>query len=132
MTTGKHAKRTERDFRSPICRFVIGQDLRAPSSADDPVLLLSQGKRYCCQYNLVPISHDLSSLTLAQENEYERTLGTTLLSVLTLDDTAECLYLHRDDFPKQYGQNHGPRMQKVHFRLMCVARCLSSLLPEEG
>ena len=60
----------------PLCHWSSQLfDLRAPSSADVPVMLLSQGKRYCCQYNLAP--RDLSSLTLAQENEYERTLGMT-------------------------------------------------------
>ena len=46
LTTGKRAERTKRDFRCPICRSAIDQAssliLRAPSSTDDPGLLLNQ------------------------------------------------------------------------------------------
>ena len=34
---------------------------------------------------------------------------------------AKCICCFRDDFPKNYGQNHCPRMQKVHFQLTCIA-----------
>ena len=40
----------------------------------------------------------------------------------------KCLFYHRDDL---LVQNHEPSLQKVHFRLTCVAqkrRCLSSLM----
>ena len=46
LTTGKRAERTKHDFRCPICRSAIDQAscliLRAPSSTDDPGLLLNQ------------------------------------------------------------------------------------------
>ena len=49
LTTGKRAERTKHDFQCSIYRSVIGQawptqlfDLRAPLSADVPVLLLNQ------------------------------------------------------------------------------------------
>ena len=44
---------------------------------------------------------------------------------------AKCLYSHRDDLTKKGVQNHGSRVQKVHFRLKSAARkrrCLSFLL----
>ena len=58
LTTGKRAERTKRDFRCPICLSAIYQAscliLRAPSSTDDPGLLLNQPRRNrSCQQNIV-------------------------------------------------------------------------------
>ena len=42
---------------------------------------------------------------------------------------ANYFYSERDDLLENFVQNHGPRLQKVHFRLTCVSqkrRCLNS------